>query len=121
LLLKNLPQGAPYVATSNIKWNRAYQQKIGVSTEPAKLTPEQTTELVHLSKRIYRFLNLSGYARMDFRLTEQGNFYLLEANPNPDISSAEDFAQAAKHSNVSYHKLLQRIINLGLSYQPFNY
>ncbi len=90
----------------------------GVETHPAKLLPEQYRLLSRLSHRIYRILNLSGYARLDFRMKPDGTFYLLEANPNPDISRGEDFAEAAEHSGVSYEQLLQRILNLGLSYRP---
>ena len=39
-------------------------------------------KIVNLSKRAYRALNITGYARMDFRLTPEGGIYLLEANPN---------------------------------------
>jgi biotin carboxylase len=60
---------------------------------------------------------LSGYARLDYRLTEEGQFYLLEANPNPQIAEGEDFADSAAHSGVPYDQLLQKIISVGLNYQ----
>jgi D-alanine-D-alanine ligase len=75
-------------------------------------------EIEHLSKCIYRLLSLSGYARLDYRLTEDGRFYLLEANPNPQIAADEDFAASAAHCGLSYPALLQKIIRLGLSYSP---
>ena len=52
-------------------------------------------------KRIYRHLFLSGYARLDYRMTEEGHFYLLEANPNPQIARGEDFADSAAYSGVT--------------------
>jgi len=118
LRVENWPEGEPVIATSKIKWDRAYQEKIGLSTTAAELTPEIGKQLDHVSRRIYRILNLSGYARLDFRLTPQNILYLLEANPNPDISLGEDFAEAAEHSGVSYEKLLQKIVNLGIAYRP---
>jgi hypothetical protein len=51
----------------------------------------------------------------DYRVTEDGQVYLLEANPNPDISCGEDFSEAAEHSGVKYECLLQKIITLGLN------
>jgi D-alanine-D-alanine ligase len=119
LVIGNLPEGAPYIATSKLKWDRNYQAKIQVITQPAELSQDINKEVHHLSKRIYRLLNLSGYARMDYRLTADNQLYLLEANPNPDISRAEDFAAAAKHSGLEYEPLLQKIINLGLTYEPY--
>jgi len=119
LHIENLPEGAPLIATSKIKWDRAYQKKIGLSTRPADLMPEMKKRIDHVSRRIYRILNLTGYARLDFRLSPEGVLYLLEANPNPDISYGEDFAEAAEHSGIGYQQLLQKIVNLGMSYQPF--
>jgi D-alanine-D-alanine ligase len=118
LLIENLAEGEPLIATSKLKWDRAYQEKVGLSTKPADLSPQIKKQIDHVSRRIYRILNLSGYARLDFRLTPEGVLYLLEANPNPDISYGEDFAEAAHHCGISYEKLLQTIVNLGVSYRP---
>jgi D-alanine-D-alanine ligase len=120
LLIKNLPEGAPNIATGKIKWDLAYQEKAGVVTEPADLTPEVQKLLEYVSKRIYKILGLSGYARLDYRLSVDGRFYLLEANPNPDISKEEDFAASAAHSGVGYDALLHKIITLGCSYDSLS-
>jgi D-alanine-D-alanine ligase len=61
-------------------------------------------------------LSLSGYARLDYRLSNDGVFYLLEANPNPQIALNEDFADSAAHYGLTYGQLLQKILTLGLSY-----
>jgi D-alanine-D-alanine ligase len=116
LIIERLPEGAPNIATSRLKWDYRYQEKVGVMTRAADLPPEMIKKLDRLSKRIYRALDLSGYARLDFRLTPGGEFYILEANPNPNISYGEDFPEAASHSGVSYEDLLHRIIMNGLAY-----
>jgi D-alanine-D-alanine ligase len=118
LVLRNLPDGALNIATGRMKWNPEYQQKVGLVTQPAQLPPELERKLMKLSKRIYRLLSLSGYARLDYRMSNEGEFYLLEANPNPQIALNEDFADSAKHCGVSYPKLLQKIITLGMSFEP---
>ena len=69
-----------------------------------------------LSKRIFRALHLTGYARMDFRMRADGQLYVLEANANPNISAAEDFAQSALKARMSYDHLLRRILTLGENY-----
>ncbi len=117
LVITNLPDGALNIATGRLKWNPDYQKKVGLVTKPADLPPELQRKIEHLSKRIYRHLSLSGYARMDYRLTNDGEFYLLEANPNPQIAKNEDFADSAAHCGLSYAQLLQKIITLGLSYK----
>lgn len=115
LKITNLAEGEPLIATLKVKWDLNYQKKVGVVTEAAKdLTPEQKLQLERLSKRIYRLLGLSGYARLDYRLRPDGRIYLLEANPNPNISRDEDFALSAESVGIPYEELLQRIISLGL-------
>src|SRR5262247_1055736 len=116
LIIENLPEGCLNIATGRLKWNHEYQKKVGLVTKPADLTPELERDLKLLSKRIYRHLCLSGYARLDYRMTNDGEFYLLEANPNPQIALNEDFADSAAHSGLKYPQLLQKIITLGLSY-----
>ncbi len=117
LFLEHLPEGAPNIATSRLKWDYAHQEKMGMITRPAELNPEQHKQLAQLSKRIYRTLHLSGYARLDFRMSPEGRFYLLEANPNPCISYGEDFAEAMESIGMHYENLLDRMLRLGLSYR----
>ena len=121
LLMTNLPEGAPNIATSKVKWNKNYQKKVGLVTQAAELPAELQVEVQHLSKRIYRHLNLSGYARLDYRMNAEGQFFLLEANPNPQIAINEDFADSVAHAGTKYELLLQKIITLGLSYDPTVY
>ncbi len=117
LFVSKLPEGAPLIATMKVKWDYKYQEKVGVITKAAQLTPELSEQVKRLSKRIYRALHLSGYARLDYRLTDDGKLYMLEANPNPNISDGEDFAASALKADISYETLLQKIITLGLSYK----
>ncbi len=72
--------------------------------------------LEQLSKRIFRALHLTGYARMDFRLRGDGALYVLEANANPNLSAAEDFAQSALTAGMRYPEVLHRILQLGANY-----
>lgn len=116
LVMEKLPEGAENIATLKVKWDPAYQQKVGLATRAAELTSDQQKVLERLSKRIYRYLFLSGYARLDYRMTEEGQFYLLEANPNPQIACGEDFADSAEHAGVPYDQLLQKVITVGLNY-----
>ena len=118
LTMANLPEGAPNIATRKVKWDVEYQKKIGLETHPARLDEPMMKEFVRLSKRIYRLLGLSGYARIDYRLTPDGRIYVLEVNPNPQIAHGEDFADSAEHCGLSYEALLQKILTLGMSYDP---
>lgn len=114
----SMPDTLAAIATRKVKWDKAYQARYGITTRAADdLPPAVLTRLDRLSRRIYRTLGLSGYARMDFRATADGQVYVLEANANPNLEAAEDFAQSARVSGVSYEELLERLMGLGLSYQ----
>jgi D-alanine-D-alanine ligase len=117
LVMEKLPEGAENIATLKVKWDPTYQERVGVKTKAAELASEHHKILERLSKRIYRYLFLNGYARLDYRMTEEGQFYLIEANPNPQIAYNEDFADSAAHSGVPYDELMQKIITVGLNYQ----
>ena len=94
----SLPENLPAIATRKVKWDRAYQQNYGITTAAAADLPDGTVaRLEQLSKRIFRALHLTGYARMDFRLRADGALFVLEANANPNISAAEDFSAVGAH------------------------
>ena len=119
LFFDKKPENAPLIATAAAKWNLKYQKRWGVTSRAARGLPEDFVRRIeHRCKRIYRVLGLSGYARLDFRLTPEGRLYFLEANPNPALSYGEDFAESAEKKGVSYHHLIQRILNLGLRWKP---
>ena len=63
-------------------------------------------------------LGLSGYARLDLRLTADGEAYMLEANPNPQMAADEDFALSAKHMGIDYPELIEQLIRFGIRYVP---
>ncbi len=111
-------ENMPLIATEKAKWDPEFQERRGVETHEAKNLPEGAEQAISkLCKRVYRALDLSGYARMDLRLTPEGRVYVLEANPNPNLEYGEDFAESAEKAGISYEMLLQRILNLGLRFQ----
>jgi len=119
LFFTNMPPEAKRIATDRVKWSVKYQKKYGIESGLARELPEGLTERIqHVCKRAYRGLELSGYARIDMRLDEIGNVWIIEANPNPQIAKGEDFAASAEKVGISYESLLQRIVNLGLRWQP---
>jgi len=114
----SLGDTAAAIATRKVKWDRRYQQRHGITTSAAvDLDPLVRGVLERLSRRIYRALHLSGYARMDFRLHADGRLYVLEANANPNLSAQEDFARSGASAGVDYEELLARIISRGLAYR----
>jgi D-alanine-D-alanine ligase len=115
----NIAQGTLPIATEKVKHDLNYQKRAGILHGPAEdLTPEVRSRIHRLAKRVYRILELDGYARIDFRLSSEGIPYFLEANPNPEIAKSEEFATAADHDGLAYPALLQRILALGMGRAP---
>jgi D-alanine-D-alanine ligase len=110
--------GAPLIASGRAKWDPEYQRQVGLKTGPARLSKKMQAKLADLSKEIYRLLGMSGYARLDYRVTEDGDAYLLEANPNPQIAKDEDFALSAKYVGINYPALIEQLIQFGMKYAP---
>ncbi|MCH7897631.1 MAG: D-alanine--D-alanine ligase [candidate division NC10 bacterium] len=119
LFLGGMPDEVRHIATARVKWSPAYREKHGIKSGEAKGLPEGMPEGIrHLAKRVFRALNLSGYARLDLRLDPNGKVHVLEANPNPEVAYGEDFAESAEKAGVSYEALLQRLLQLGLRWRP---
>jgi D-alanine-D-alanine ligase len=111
----NLAQGAWPIATEKVKHDPDYQERRGILHTPAKdLAPDLCIRIQRTAKRIYRTLELDGYARIDFRLSADSIPYFLEANPNPEIAESQEFAAAALHDGLAYPDLLHRIVALGM-------
>jgi D-alanine-D-alanine ligase len=112
----NMAPGTWRIATEKVKHDPGYQERRGILHGPAKdLAPEVRTRIERSAKRIFRTLELEGYARIDFRLSAENVPYFLEANPNPEIAQSEEFAAAALHNGIAYPDLLHRIVGLAMS------
>src|SRR3990172_4377910 len=114
LVAEKRAEGEPLIATAKVKHDVEYQQRHGIDTRAADLPDDLAARLVHAARRIYKILELTGYARLDFRLDANGRFFFLEANPNPEIAEREEFAAAAGAAGGSSPDLLHRIVNLRL-------
>ncbi len=117
LSFAKMPEESRQIATERLKWSLAYQKKHGIDSGAAELEPASALAIQELCKRSYRILMMSGCARIDLRLSAEGRAYVIEANPNPQLSSDEDFAQAALAAGMKYPELIQRLLGLGLRWE----
>jgi D-alanine-D-alanine ligase len=114
-----MPEEARRIATERLKWNLTYQKKHRIMTGEARdLPPDVLKGITSVCKRVYRILGLSGYARIDLRLRGDGRIFVMEANPNPQLAYGEDFAESAEKAGIDYGTLLERIMALGLRWEP---
>src|SRR5215469_2616596 len=114
--LSRLPAGMPKVAGTEVKWEKESEAYKVTKSSVAKDLDEQTVELLSSTAlAAYRALRLRDYGRIDMRVTEKGEVYVIEANPNPWLSSTSEFYMAAKESGRSYQQMVGEIIDFALS------
>jgi len=68
-------------------------------------------QLTELSRRCWQRFDLRGYARVDFRVDENGNPWILEVNINPCLSPDAGFAAAVERAGIRYDEAIERILH----------
>ena len=113
LFFSNVDENDSKVATYKAKWDERYRKRKGIHNGHARrLSSQKLAELEDICKKIYRLFEIKGYARVDLRLTPEGEIVFLEANPNPCIGRDEDFALSAKKSGLKYEELIDKLVRL---------
>jgi len=107
-------EGGPVFATSRVKLDEEYRDKWKIEYGHAGLSEETEKRVGRVAKRIYRFLRIRDYGRIDMRLTPEGDIYFLEANPNPELTMGDELAEAAARVGIDHSELIKRIVNLAL-------
>ncbi len=110
----NMAEGAARIATEKVKRSPSYQKQTGLEIVEAGLGAEVEKRVLSQCRRAYRALRQTGYARMDLRLAGDGRAYLIESNPNPQLSQDDEFALACKASGIAYGRMIERIVSLGV-------
>jgi D-alanine-D-alanine ligase len=111
--LSRLPQGTPRIASYAVKFEKHTQaHKLTKSSLAENLDEDTIARLSATAVAAYRAVKLRDYGRIDMRLSEKGEVYVIEANPNPWLSSKHEFSMAAKASGRSYTQLIGDIIEL---------
>ena len=111
--LSKLPEGTPKIAGKEVKWEKDTEHYRVTKSAPAEDLDEDTTKrLSDTALAAYQALKLRDYGRIDMRLTHEGEVYVIEANPNPWLSSGAEFAMAAKKAGYSYTDMIDKIVQL---------
>jgi D-alanine-D-alanine ligase len=111
--LSKLPDGMPKIAGYEVKFDVTTEAYRVTKSAPAKDLDEEIVTRIHQTAvTAYRALKLRDYGRIDMRLTEDGKVYVLEANPNPWLDPAAEYAMAAKESGRSYTELIGEIVEM---------
>jgi D-alanine-D-alanine ligase len=111
-----LPDNLPKIVTYDGKWMQdSLYFKHTIPECPARLHKRLLKKVEEISLEAFDAMNCRDYARVDLRLDEDDQPFVIEVNPNPDISTDSGFARAAKASGIEYSELLFHISQLALS------
>jgi len=110
-----LPDDLPKIVTYDGKWIKdSLYYKNTIPVCPAPLDDEIAERIKKIALNVSDLFGCRDYCRVDFRLDKNNQPYILEVNPNPDISIDAGFARAAKAYGLSYDELLVKIIEFAL-------
>lgn len=111
--LSKLPKGTPRIACQDVKFDKETEAYKLTKSAPVEDLDEKTSEkMINTALKAFRAVKMRDYGRIDMRLTDKGDVYVLEANPNPWLSRIAEFAMAAKKAGRSYTQLIGEIVEL---------
>jgi D-alanine-D-alanine ligase len=114
--LSKLPEGTPKIAGKEVKWEKDTEHyRVTKSAVAENLDEDVVRRLEETALSVYQALKLRDYGRIDMRLTKEGEVYVIEANPNPWLSTGAEFHMAAKKSGRTYPQLIGEIVDLARS------
>ena len=110
-----LPSHYPKIVTYNAKWVEGSPEYDGtVGTCPAQLEPAVEQRVREIALRAYQIMEIRDYARVDMRLDVSQRPYVLEVNPNPDISRDAGFARSARTAGMTFEEMVGKIVETAL-------
>lgn len=110
-----LPGDLPHIVSYEAKWvEKSAEYKGTVPRCPAPLEPDQFRKLERLAQKAYKILGCRDYARLDVRMGADGKFYVLEVNPNPDVSDDAGLIRSVKAYGWTYDQFVLRVIGFAL-------
>jgi len=110
-----LPTGERNFFSYNGKWEEMSIYYLGTTYQcPTRLNVALKKTLKKMAKKAYKLMGVKDYGRIDFRISNDGNIYILEVNPNPDISRDSGLARMARAYKMTYENLIDRIVKTSL-------
>ena len=114
-----LPANYPKIVTYNAKWMQGtieYTGTVGVC--PAPIPAELEKKVKEIALKCYKVMGLRDYGRVDLRIDKNLVPYVLEVNPNPDLSDDAGFARSARTYGMSFEDTVAKIVEYALERMP---
>lgn len=108
-----MPSGMWRIVSYRSKWMTGSDEDDGAKPVcPAPLSEKLRKELERMALDAWSIVGGRGYGRVDFRVDREGRPWLLEVNPNPDISSDAGLARMAASAGLAYDELIGEVASL---------
>jgi D-alanine-D-alanine ligase len=106
-----LPSDYPSIISYDAKWNPLEESYHRIHTVcPAKLTKRVEKKVKITALEAYQITGCKDYARLDVRLTKDNKVFVLEVNPNPDLTEGVSFMESAEKAGLSFGETLSKIV-----------
>jgi D-alanine-D-alanine ligase len=113
-----LPVGQIVPKHELFDYETKYTPGMSEETFPAKIDTLLARQLQEYAVMAHRALKLSGYSRIDFRVSPEGDIFCLEANSLPGMTRTSLFPQAAQAAGIPFPELCERIAGLARNNRP---
>lgn len=116
-IFKNMPEGRWHIYTNEIKFGEKKAEDFGIVIQrPSKnISKRLESLLTEISLDTYNILDCHDYGRVEIRVDEYDNPYVLELNPNPSININDCVPLVAKLTGLEYADFLEKIISMAIS------
>ncbi|MBI5548805.1 MAG: ATP-grasp domain-containing protein [Deltaproteobacteria bacterium] len=111
----HLDPAHPHVVTYAAKWDEAAPEYQATHSVPCRLDPQALDRVRQVARGAFEALELRDYGRVDIRLAADGSPYVIEVNPNCDLSLDAGFARAAQAAGIDYESLVWRLVEIAMS------
>jgi D-alanine-D-alanine ligase len=109
------PEGVPKICGYEAKWvaeSSEYQKSKPICPAPLEWVMKKRVE--HIAIRAFKLFGCRDYARVDIRVDREGKIYVLEVNPNPDISPQSGMTRAIKARGMTYEEFIRVLLERAL-------
>lgn len=109
------------IVSYQAKWDpmhESYHKTIPIC--PAKLSPKIEAKVKQIAVKAFEVMGCRDYARVDVRLSVQEEVFVLEVNPNPDLTAGAGFMRSAEASGLSYSQVLKMLVEMALARRKNN-
>lgn len=111
----DFPEGVPKICDYQAKWvTESSQYRCTKPICPAPLEWVLARQVEHIATKTFRVLGCRDYARVDVRIDREGRIFVIDVNPNPDISPQSGMVRALNAGDMSYTEFVEILLDRAL-------